>query len=74
MTAYVWQQVAQVSDNWHRNGGLLIVAESREHAKALIEAEADVAVTDDEWAKVIEIPCAAAAAPRLMAFPDAGCC
>lgn len=39
MKVYVWQQIGQVSNRHHEEGGLLIVAYSRTHAERLIADE-----------------------------------
>jgi hypothetical protein len=75
MRAYVWTSADPVTDNWHSDGGLLIVAESlakaraawSEHVDGRLDSEAAVSEKPDHsWP--IEAP------PTVLVFPDSGCC
>lgn len=74
MNVYVFEYIDQVSDNYHSEGGLMVVAQSVERAQELIDAESNVEVTSEEWAEVIVIKAADTEQERLIVFPDAGCC
>lgn len=74
MKIFVWKRVYKVSDNYHDEGGLLVVAENEERAKELIGAEQNVIVTDEEWAEVITYELMDVEKERIITFPDAGCC
>ena len=71
MKIYIWENVTAVTNNYHDGGGIAVIAESREAARALLpykKCGAHVAEPDAEY----EI--AGDAAPRVFVFPDAGCC
>lgn len=85
MKIYIIQRVENLTDNYHSEGGLAIVANDDEHAKFLFieyangvrkdsHYDLDVVVTDAEWqsAKVYEL--SQDAEPAVFVFPDAGCC
>lgn len=76
MKMYVFERVDKVSEMYHPEGGLMVVAKDRDHAKSLIEAEPEVEVTEVEWKDVTEyyLDDFYRYEPRVIAFPDAGCC
>lgn len=74
MKIFVWEWVGQVSDNYHCDGGLLVVAKDEGRAKELIEQEPHVVVTDAEWRGVRIFETSADEQERVITFPDAGCC
>lgn len=74
MKIFVWERASKVSDFYHDEGGLLIVAKDEARAEELINAEQDVIVTAEEWKDVIVIEAQADEQERLITFPDAGCC
>lgn len=69
MKIFIWQEVEHLTDNWHHEGGLVIIAESFERACSLAPNQciptesgpdfvADI-VSDEE---------------KVFIFPNAGCC
>ena len=85
MQIYIIQRVNHLTDSYHNEGGLAIVANDRDHAGQLFAEYAkrvedsnnwsdEIYVTDAEWqtAKVYEL--AQDAEPAVFVFPDAGCC
>ena len=86
MNLYLWEKLAHVSTNYHSKGGLVVVANDEDHAKALIDAynEASenqgrsrkerVVFEENEWEKHEVFPLASETQPRVIIFPDAGCC
>lgn len=75
MQLFVWQDVSDLTSNYHDNGGVLAIADSLERARQIILEFPDVGskcgvlkqdpdftafVTDSE--------------EKVMVFPDAGCC
>jgi len=72
MKLFVWTWLAKVSDYYHSEGGLLVVAENLEHATELAQKDPNI-VVNGEPDHVYEL------APntgeyRVLVFPDAGCC
>lgn len=74
MNVYVFERIEKATDNWHEEGGLMVVAKSVERAKEMIEAEPTIEVTDEEWAEVLVIAAHGDTDERLITFPDTGCC
>lgn len=71
MKIFIWERLENVSDNWHREGGLVIVAETLDEAKAL--------VANNEYIKIDKAPdyvyeISKEATKRFIVFPDSGCC
>ena len=74
MRLFLFKRIDQVSENYHSEGGLVIVANNLDHARAIIMDMADIEPTDEEWAEVVTFDLAADYAPTVYVFPDAGCC
>lgn len=50
MKVFVWQEVEELTSNYHSTGGLVVVAESLEAARALVNAQREqYAVKRAEW-------------------------
>ncbi len=39
MKIFVWERLEQATDNWHPEGGVMVVAETVEHAKDLAQKQ-----------------------------------
>lgn len=80
MKLYLFKRIEQLSDSWHQEGGLVIVANDLEHAKSLIANEEYIKPTDAEWVEAIVYPLDTSNDsdphiwPVVYTFPDAGCC
>lgn len=71
MKVFVWRCLDQVSENYHPEGGLLVVAESL--AEAINKAEENRYIkADSDPDFVYDI--LGAVEPVVVVFPDAGCC
>jgi len=82
MQAFIWKSTSNVSDNYHDDGGLIVVAESLEAARALIVASSH----GEQYRREVPPECGAlteapditlhlvSGEPRLVVFPNAGCC
>ena len=76
MKVFIWKNIKKLTDNYHSDGGLVIVAETLQRAIELAEARgvefskgdydeltpSNVYNTDDS------------AEEKVFIFPDAGCC
>jgi hypothetical protein len=84
---YLFENVENLSNREHPSGGLIVVANDKDHARQLIaasekqpyhwtekEKQGPIEVSDEEWLAVLTYPIDGRAEPRLFAFPDAGCC
>lgn len=74
MKVFIFESINQVTSSWHPEGGLVIVAQSKERAKEMISASKDISVTESEWEKVVVIETKYNEEERIIVFPDAGCC
>lgn len=77
MNAYVWEEVDQLTTNYHCYGGLMVVAEDEAHVRELVavdDGEKKIRLTEEEWEAVIVYPLQGDPAPRVFVFRDAGCC
>jgi hypothetical protein len=85
MKAWVFDYLVGVSDSYHSGGGLLVIAESPQKAKALIESRRGTNIRG-EYGPAVDIDIneldfrqatasfPVEAEPQLFIFPDAGCC
>jgi hypothetical protein len=71
---FVFQYNAQVSENYHSGGGLMVIAKDEEHVKELFENEKYIKIEDDEWNSVVVYELKNDEEPKIFVFPDAGCC
>jgi hypothetical protein len=76
MKVFIWERIQKLTDNYHSDGGLVVVAANLQRAVELAEAEevefskgdydeltpSNVYNTDDS------------AEEKVFIFPDAGCC
>ena len=67
MFAFVWERLSEVTDNWHDEGGLLIIAPSLARARELHSA------VRSNLPDVV-YPLASDPEEHVYVFPDAGCC
>lgn len=72
MKVFVWEELDNVSPNYHSEGGLLVVAESLSAAIFLAESKDFVVVGETEPNHVYETT--DDVEPRVLVFPNAGCC
>ena len=75
MKLFIFENLFNVSPNWHPGGGAVVIAKDIEHAKLLIEEDGVLEVTDEEWKDVnIYNLSVSFKLPKIYIFPDAGCC
>ena len=74
MNVYVFDYIGRLTDRWHPEGGLVIVAQDEDRARELIEQDRETIVDDEEWREVVVYPTSDDAEERVYKFPDAGCC
>lgn len=82
MKAFVFQNVDRLTGRWHSEGGLLVIAEDREHVLSLLQETnteewgepMHPEPSEDEWARVVEYELMDMEVPRVFVFPNAGCC
>lgn len=75
MKAFIFDRVSGVSDNYHPEGGLVVIANDEDHAKQLVSERPEIEISDENWKHpylVLEL--AASVEPQIVVFPDTGCC
>jgi len=73
---YLWEYVDHVSDNWHPEGGLVVIAEDMKRAMELIYIEGCIKLSSKELEEVIiyDLNPLKTYEEKIYVFPDAGCC
>ena len=71
---YVWERVSGLTSNWHDGGGTLVVADSLEFARELLQANGvskscEALTEEPNISTSVEIN-----EDLVVIFPDAGCC
>jgi len=81
MKMYLWERLDQVSENYHCEGGLVVIAKDKKEVKKLIKAKneaeewgPDIEIKDEEWKDVKIFEMNENNNPEIFYFPDAGCC
>lgn len=80
MKVYVWEEVGELTVNYHCSGGLVVIAEDENHVRELLRDFPNVKINDKEWEAVFTYPLSGTPnfpsgyEPRVFVFPDAGCC
>lgn len=74
MKVIIFEYVCELTDRYHDDGGLVIIAKDIESAKALISKDKYIRPTKEEWEKAIIYDLKDEVEERYFVFPDAGCC
>ena len=81
MKVFVWERLSCVSENYHQEGGLLIIAKDMSRAIEIVQEKVDTTsgyykVDCDAKTKepTLVYDTTDDAEERAMIFPDAGCC
>ena len=74
MKIFIFEDLGQVSGNYHSEGGLVIIAKDIEEAINLIESDNSISISDKEWSQVEVFDLAGDVEPRFWVMPNAGCC
>lgn len=73
MKVFIWNNINELTDNYHSDGGLVVVAKDLERAHELARNEG-VEFAEDELAPTIEYNTDDFVEEKVFIFPDAGCC
>lgn len=73
MKIFIWENVDKCSDNYHEDGGVVVVAEDETAARALANERAGCAIRPDEPVSA-EFLLDGVTDTAVYIFPDAGCC
>jgi hypothetical protein len=71
MKVFVWNDVAELTNNWHSDGGLVVFAGTEERARELATAEG-VKFQEKDLPDDVRVVVGGAEAVYIM--PNAGCC
>lgn len=74
MKIFVFENVSQLTNNWHSGGGLVVVANSEEHAKELVGLDSNIVLDESDWKYVKTYDVVGQVDATMYVFPDAGCC
>jgi hypothetical protein len=73
MFMFIWKRVQKCTDHWHPEGGVVVFANTVEHARELANAEEGCKIDEFENPTVVKA-LAEETDPAVFIFPDAGCC
>ena len=74
MRIFIFENVEQMTANYHSRGGLVVIAENAPDVKALIKDYPHITLTEDDWNNSKSYALKHAPEKELFIFPDAGCC
>lgn len=74
MKLFLFERIEQLTEYYHPEGGMAIVANDDEHARTIIADMEYIEPTDEEWNTKIVYELAGDYPPTVHVFPDAGCC
>ncbi len=70
---FIWENVDEVSEQWHCDGGVVVVAESEDRARKIANEKDGCNIRPDEkFTAVYQL--SADVEEAVYIFPDAGCC
>lgn len=70
---YIWRRIERATDNYHREGGVVIVAESLEKALELSKSVNSLKIASHETPDM-EMELLGDPPDSVVVFPDKGCC
>lgn len=70
MNAYVWQYVDGLTENWHPEGGTVVIAKTLEEARAMLPPDCGAQKQEPDAVYTLKVKAEA----KVWIFPDAGCC
>ncbi len=75
---FIFEDVDEVSDNYHKEGGVIFVASNREEVEDMAKLNGNILLTSEDWKEVkIFTICNCNDSEKkseVFVFPDAGCC
>lgn len=72
MKLFIWEYVYDLTDNWHKEGGLAVIAKDLDSARKIIEGKAPNCSALNEQADFTTS--VEEGEEKIFIFPDAGCC
>ena len=74
MKIFIFKNNNQVSERYHSDGGLVIIAKDKRHANKIISVDKDIYISEDEWKTVEKYDLKNDQVPKFWVMPNAGCC
>lgn len=75
MKIYIFDGIKEVSERYHPEGSLVIIAKDKDHAKEVVSVDKNIQITDEEWLKVESYELKNSdEKPKYWVMQDAGCC
>ena len=74
MKIYIFEYINQLTNSYHTEGGLVVIAKDKRRAKQIIAMDDFIDISEDEWKKVKVMELAKDYKEECIIFPDAGCC
>ena len=74
MRIFIFEEVDKLTDLYHCGGGLVIIANNSVDAIKMIEDDANISLTEDEWNNSKSFELKYTPDREIFKFPDAGCC
>lgn len=69
MHIYIWENVRNLTDNYHSGGGCAVIAKTLEEARKLLPANCTASTEGPDFSAPVE-----ARESKAFIFPDSGCC
>lgn len=74
MKVFIWDYVGKLTENYHPEGGLVVIADNEQDAR-IIAMEQGVVFSDDEKPEVYKLDDEhLGSKDKIFIFPNAGCC
>jgi hypothetical protein len=74
MKIFIFESVGKCSDNYHTEGGVVVIAKDKRAAKKLLKKDPAIDIEEHEWDDVKSYELANEEKERIWVMPDAGCC
>jgi len=74
MKIFILEYVDHLTERYHSDGGMVIIAKDLSQAKELISNDEYCNPTDEEWSLALVYDLVSDSDPKVFIFPDAGCC
>lgn len=77
MKVFIWQRIQELTDNYHSDGGLVVVAANLQRAVELAEAEGVKFSKEEDYDELTPTNVYNtddSTEEKVFIFPDAGCC
>ncbi len=74
MKIFIWNEIEKCSDNYHTEGGLVVIAETEERAREMVSASKCSLQDSEKPDEVFDLTTESDPKEKVFVFPDAGCC